>query len=217
MSTIKEIYAYEIIDSKGYPTIEARLTMDSGLHVVTSVPGAATTSSKEAVDLRDQDPDRFFGMGVTHAVSYVNELIAPKIKGASVNKQLEIDKWLSQADGTGNKSRLGVNTILTISQLLAKAGALSTNLSLYKYINQLYKSVYKEEIFVEKIPTPMFNSINGGAHANNTLDFQEFQIIPSSSFTFGTAYQKAVEIFSELKRVLEYRNATTSVGDEGGF
>ena len=217
MSTIKEIHAYEIIDSKGYPTIEARLTMDSGLYVVTSVPGASTVSTKEAVDLRDQDPNRFFGMGVTHAVSYVNELIAPKIKGASVNKQLEIDKWLSQADGTGNKSRLGVNTILTISQLLAKAGALSANLSLYKYINQLYKSVYKEEILVEKIPTPMFNSINGGAHANNTLDFQEFQIIPSSSFTFGTAYQKAVEIFSELKRVLEYRNATTSVGDEGGF
>ena len=143
MSTIKEIHAYEIIDSKGYPTIEARLTMDSGLYVVTSVPGASTVSTKEAVDLRDQDPNRFFGMGVTHAVSYVNELIAPKIKGASVNKQLEIDKWLSQADGTGNKSRLGVNTILTISQLLAKAGALSANLSLYKYINQLYKSVYR--------------------------------------------------------------------------
>lgn len=217
MSTIKDIHAYEIIDSKGYPTIEARLTMDSELYVMTSVPGASSVSTKEAVDLRDQDPNRFFGMGVTHAVSYINELIAPKIKGASVNKQLEIDKWLSQADGTGNKSRLGVNTLLTISQLLAKAGALSANLPLYKYINQLYKSVYKEEIPVEKIPTPMFNSINGGAHANNTLDFQEFQIIPSSSFTFGTAYQKAVEIFSELKKVLEYRNATTSVGDEGGF
>ena len=136
MSTIKEIHAYEIIDSKGYPTIEARLTMDSGLYVVTSVPGATSTSTKEAVDLRDQDPNRFFGMGVAHAVSYINELIAPKIKGASVNKQLEIDKWLSQADGTGNKSRLGVNTILTISQLVAKAGALSANISLYKYINQ---------------------------------------------------------------------------------
>lgn len=217
MSTIKEIHAYEILDSKGSPTIEARLTMDSGLYVVTSVPGASAISTKEAVDLRDQDPNRFWGMGVTHAVSYVNELIAPKIKGASVHKQLEIDKWLVQADGTGNKSRLGVNTILIVSQLIARAGALSEGIPLHKYINKLYRSVYKDEIFVEKIPTPMFNSINGGAHAVNNLDFQEFQIIPSSSFTFSTAYQKAVEIFTELKRVLEYRNATTSVGDEGGF
>ncbi len=217
MSTIKEIHAYEIIDSKGAPTIEARLTMDNGAYVVTSVPGATLHSTKEAVDLRDEDPARFAGMGVSHAVSYVNDLIAPKIKGASVTKQLEIDKWLLQADGTKNKSRLGINTILIISQLLVKAAAVTANVPLFKYINQLYHSIYKEEIFLEKIPTPIFNTINGGAHANNTLDFQEFQIIPSSSFSFGTAYQKAVEVFSELKRVLEYRNATTAVGEEGGF
>lgn len=217
MATIKEIHAYEIIDSKGIPTVEARLTMDSGFHVVTSVPGATFHTTKEATDLRDEDPNRFSGMGVSHAVSYINDLIAPKIKGASVSKQIEIDKWLVQADGTKNKSRLGVNTILIVSQLLAKAGAVSANVPLFKYINQLYHSIYKEEIFLEKIPTPIFNAINGGAHANNTLDFQEFQIIPSSSFSFGTAYQKAVEVFFELKRVLEYRNATTAVGEEGGF
>lgn len=217
MSTIKNIHAYEIIDSKGIPTIEARLTLDNDMFVVTSVPGATYHSTKEAVDLRDEDPNRFTGMGVSHAASYINDLIAPKIKGASVSKQLEIDKWLVQADGTKNKSRLGVNTVLIVSQLLMKAGALSANVPVFKYINQLYQSIYKEEIAIEKIPTPIFNSINGGAHANNTLDFQEFQIIPSSSFSFGTAYQKAVEVFFELKRVLEYRNATTAVGEEGGF
>jgi enolase len=195
MSTIKEIHAYEIIDSKGAPTIEARLTMDNGAYVVTSVPGATLHSTKEAVDLRDEDPARFAGMGVSHAVSYVNDLIAPKIKGASVTKQLEIDKWLLQADGTKNKSRLGINTILIISQLLVKAAAVTANVPLFKYINQLYHSIYKEEIFLEKIPTPIFNTINGGAHANNTLDFQEFQIIPSSSFSFGTAYQRLLKSF----------------------
>lgn len=217
MSTIKEIHAYEIIDSKGIPTIEARLTMDNGAYVVTSVPGSVYHSTKEAVDLRDEDPNRFNGMGVSHAVQYVNELIAPKIKGASVAKQLEIDKWLAQADGTRNKSRLGVNTILIVSQLLIKAGAMSANVPVFKYINQLYQSVYKEELVPEKIPTPIFNTINGGLHANNNLNFQEFQIIPSSSFSFATAYQKAVEVLFELKRVLEYRNATTAVGEEGGF
>jgi len=217
MSTIKSIYAYEILDSKGIPTIEARLTLDNDLYVTTSVPGASINTVKEAVDLRDGDPNRFGSMGVLHAVSYVNELIAPKIKGASINKQIEIDKWLIQADGTKNKSRLGVNTILIISQLLAKANAYTSHIPIYKYINQLYHALYKDEIPLEKIPTAIFNTINGGIHANNTIDFQEFQIIPSSSFSFATSYQKAVEIFHELKKVLEYRNATTAVGEEGGF
>lgn len=217
MSTIKNIHAYEIIDSKGIPTVEASLTLDDDRVVTTSVPGASSASQNEAIDLRDEDPNRFSGQGVTHAVSYINELIFPKIKGASVLKQIEIDKWLNDADGTKNKSRLGVNTILIISQLLAKAASVSQHVPLFKYINSLYKSIYNEEIPIEKIPTPIFNMINGGQHANNSLDFQEFEIIPSSSFTFGTAYQRAVEIFVELKRVLEYRNATTAVGEEGGF
>lgn len=217
MASIKQIHAYEIIDSKGIPTIEARLVMDNDLSVVTSVPGALPPSSKEPSDIRDEDPERFSGMGVSHAVSYINDLIAPKLKGASVSKQVEIDKWLVQADGTKNKSRLGVNTVLTISQLMIKAGALSIHVPVFYYINQLYKAIFKEEIPLDRVPTPIFNAINGGAHANNTLDFQEFQIIPSSSFSFGTAYQKAVEVFVELKKVLEYRNATTAVGEEGGF
>ncbi|PIY68869.1 phosphopyruvate hydratase [Candidatus Roizmanbacteria bacterium CG_4_10_14_0_8_um_filter_39_9] len=217
MPAIKNIHAYEIIDSKGIPTVEATLTLDDDRMVTTSVPGASNASQNEAVDLRDEDPNRFSGQGVTHAVSYINELIFPKIKGASVFKQIEIDKWLCDADGTKNKSRLGVNTILVISQLLAKAASVSKQVPLFKYMNDLYENTYKEEIPIEKIPTPIFNMINGGQHANNSLDFQEFEVIPSSSFTFGTAYQRAVEIFVELKRVLEYRNATTAVGEEGGF
>ncbi len=217
MAAIKSINAYEIIDSKGNPTIEGRLTIDTGESVVTSVPGSTPHSLKEPVDLRDEDPNRFLGMGVTHAVSYINDLIAPKIIGASLTKQVEIDNWLLEADGTKNRSRLGVNTILIISQLLTKAAALAAKVPLYVYINKLYTSIYKEEIFIDKIPTPIFNTINGGAHANNTIDFQEFMIIPSSSFNFSLAYQKAIEIFFELKSVLEYRNATTAVGEEGGF
>jgi len=217
MATIQSIHAYEIIDSKGMPTIEGRLTLDDGQIVTSSVPANPLQKKDMAVDLRDEDAARFDGKGVTHAVSYINDLIAPKLKGASVYKQYEIDTWLTKADGTRNKSRLGANTLLTISQLLVKGGAAAQKIPVFRYINLLYKNIYKDGIPVEKMPTPIFNMINGGRHANNKLEFQEFLIVPSSSLTFGMAYQKAVEIFVELKKVLEYRNATTSVGEEGGF
>jgi len=160
---------------------------------------------------------RFFGKGVLHAVSYINDLIAPKLKGVNPCKLQEIDDWLIKADGTKNKSRLGTNTLLTISQLIAKAGAVDLQIPLFKHLNSVYSTSYKSEIVIDKVPTPIFNMINGGKHANTPMDFQEFQIIPSSSFSFGLAYQKAIELYSELKKVLEYRNATTAVGEEGGF
>lgn len=217
MALIKSLVAYEIIDSRGFPTIEGRLELDSGASVVTSVPGAQKSYPNEPEDIRDEDPNRFFGKGVLHAVSYINDLIAPKLKGVNPSKLREIDDWLIKADGTKNKSRLGTNTLLTVSQLVAKAGALDKQIPLFKYLNSIYTTIYKTEIAIDKVSTPIFNMINGGKHANTPMDFQEFQVIPSSSFTFGTAYQKAIELYSELKKVLEYRNATTAVGEEGGF
>jgi len=217
MALIKSIYAYEIIDSRGSPTVEARLELDSGASVVTSVSGSQGSYPNEPGDIRDEDSNRFFGKGVLHSVSYINDLIAPKLKGVSPNKLAEIDDWLIKADGTKNKSRLGTNTLLTISQLVAKAGAEEQKIPLYKHLNQLFTKVYKTEIVIDKVPTPIFNMINGGKHANTPMDFQEFQIIPSSSLTFGKAYQKSIELYAELKKVLEYRNATTAIGEEGGF
>jgi len=217
MALIKSIFAYEIIDSRGLPTVEARLELDNGVSVVTSVPGSEGNYPNEPGDVRDEDSNRFFGKGVLHSVSYINDLIAQKLKGVNPSKLREIDDWLIKADGTKNKSRLGTNTLLTLSQLIAKAGAVAAQIPLYTYLNQLYKTIYKTEIVINKVPTPIFNMINGGRHANTPMDFQEFLVIPSSSFTFGTAFQKAIELYSELKKVLEYRNATTAVGEEGGF
>ena len=217
MSLIQSIGAYEIIDSQGIPTVEAQLVLDSGVSVTTSVPSSQGNYQNEPGDIRDDDMNRFFGKGVQHSVTYINDLIAPKLKGVNPSKIREIDDWLIKADGTKNKSRLGVNTILTLSQLIVKAGAADIKMPLFKYLNQLYKTIYKSEIVIDKVPTPIFNMINGGKHANTPMDFEEFQIIPSSSFTFATAYQKAIELYSELKKVLEYRNATTAVGEEGGF
>ena len=217
MALIKSIFAYEIIDSRGLPTVEAQLELDNGACVVTSVSGSYGNFPNEPGDIRDEDPNRFFGKGVLNSVSYINDLIAPKLKGVNPTKLIEIDDWLIKADGTKSKSRLGTNTLLAISQLMAKAGAKDQGIPLYKYLNELYKKIYKTEIIIDKVPTPIFNMINGGKHANTPMDFQEFQMIPSSSFTCGTAYQKAIELYSELKKVLEYRNATTAIGEEGGF
>lgn len=217
MSKIKSIHAYEIIDSRSYPTIEAVLTLENGSNVTTSIPAGTSIGKYEAVELRDNDAARLEGMGVTLAVSYINDLIAPKLKGVSVLKQQEVDSWLINADGTSNKSKLGANSTLTISQLLVKAAALASEVPLYKYINMLYERISGSKLPMKRIPPVIFNIINGGKHANNNLDFQEFQIIPSSSFSFTKSYEMGIELFHELKRVLEYRNANISVGEEGGF
>ncbi len=217
MSKIAKIYAYEIIDSRGYPTIEGKLVLDNGASVVTSVPSGTSIGKYEAVELRDNDNTKWDGMGVSQAVSYINDLIAPKLKNVSPLKQQEVDNWLIKADGTKNKSAVGANVTLTISQLMIKAGALESGLPLFRYVNQLYEQIFKNKINISRIPTPLFNIINGGKHANNNLDFQEFQIIPSSSFSFSKAYETGVEVFHELRRMLEYRNAIVAVGEEGGF
>ncbi len=217
MAKIKKIYAYEIIDSRSYPTIEGRLTLDNGQSVTASIPSGTSIGKYEALELRDNDKSRWDGMGVTTPVSYINNLIGPKLVNASSLKQQEVDSWLIKADGTKNKSNLGANVTLLISELMVKAGAMESGLPIFKYVNQLYEQIFKAKIPLEKIPTPIFNIINGGKHANNNLDFQEFQIIPSSSYSFSKAYEMGVEIFHELKRMLEYRNANVSVGEEGGF
>lgn len=217
MSTIKKILAYEILDSRGYPTIEARLITSDHRQVSTSIPAGTSVGKYEAVEVRDADPLRFNGMGVQQAVSLINDLIGPKLAGVDTARQTEVDQWLITADATKNKSKLGGNVILAISQLMVKAGAMDSGLPLFYYINKLYELSAKEFIRIEKIPTPIFNIINGGKHANNTLEFQEFQIIPSSSIPFARALQIGAELFHELKQVLLYRNANISVGEEGGF
>lgn len=217
MAKIKSIHAYEIMDSRGYPTVEARLALDNGFFVTTSIPSGTSIGKHEAIELRDQDTARFEGMGVLKAVSYINDLIGPKLVGVSPLKQQDIDYWLIKADATSNKGKLGANTILAVSQLITKAGAVDQNMSLFKYINELYKTLFKAELPIEKLPNPIFSLINGGKHANNNLELQEFSIIPSSSKSFASAYQIGVELFHELHKVLIYRNANTSVGVEGGY
>lgn len=217
MSKIKTIQAYEIIDSRGYPTVEARMTLDNNMTVTTAVPAGTSIGKYEAIEFRDKDARRMDGMGVLTSVSIINDQIASKLIGVSPQKQLQVDQWLIKADGTKNKSKLGANTTLAISQLMVKAASLDLGIPVFKYINQLYASLFQSNIKLDKIPTPMFNIINGGKHANNNLEFQEFQIIPSSSYSFGKAYEMGVEIYHELKRVLLYRNASISVGEEGGL
>ena len=217
MVKIKKIFAYEIIDSRGLPTLEGRLELDNGQAVVGSVPSGTSVGKYEAVEIRDNDYKRFNGNGVSKAVTYVNEVIAPKLVGVSPDKQTQIDVWMVKADSTKNKSRLGANSTLLVSELITKAGALSQNLPIFKYVNKIYEQAYKEKINLERIPSPIFNIINGGKHANNNLEIQEFQIVPSSTFKFSKAYQTGVELFHELKKVIGLRSGITAVGEEGGF
>ncbi len=217
MSKIKKITAYEIIDSRGMPTLEGRLDLDNNQFVVSSVPAGTSVGKYEAIEIRDGDAKRFNGQGVKKAVSYVNDVIAPKLIGISPEKQTQIDLWLAKADGTKNKARLGSNTTLLISELVAKAGAVNQNLPLFEYINKIYGEACKEKIAIERIPSPIFNIINGGKHANNNLEIQEFQVVPSSTLSFTKAYEMGVELFHELKKVIQARSGTTAVGEEGGF
>ncbi|MBI3619824.1 phosphopyruvate hydratase [Candidatus Roizmanbacteria bacterium] len=217
MGKIKKLYAYEIIDSRGFPTLEGKAILDNGVEVTSAIPAGTSIGKYEALEIRDGEPARFDGMGVTKAASYINDLIAPKLIGASPTKQYEIDYWLIKADGTANKAKLGGNTVLLISQLMVKAAAAEQKMPLFRYINGLYQTLFKTKLDVERIPSPIFNIINGGKHANNSLDFQEFQIIPSSSLSFAKSFEIAVEVFHELKRVLLYRGANVSGGEEGGY
>lgn len=205
MSKIKSVKAREILDSRGCPTIEVEIRTEKGFIGVSSVPSGASTGKKEALELRDND-ERYFGKGVLKAVKNVNEVISKEIIGLEVSKQKEIDTKLIELDGTENKSNLGANAILGVSIACLKAAASESGKEIYEYLNPREK----------RLPKVMFNIINGGMHAKNNLDIQEFMIVPKKE-TFKETLRCASEVFHELKGLLEKEGLTTSVGDEGGF
>lgn len=208
MSHIKNINAIEIIDSRGNPTVEAEIVLDTGEIAYASVPSGASTGMREALELRDHDAKRFMGKGVTKAINAINNKIAPKLKGMDVTAQKEIDEALINLDGTKNKENFGANAILAVSLAVAKVAALSKKMPLYRYLNPQDKYT---------LPVPMMNIINGGAHADNNLDFQEFMILPVGANTFSDALRAGVEVFHHLRQILKSKNYNTNVGDEGGF
>lgn len=213
MAKVQKIEAKEILDSRGNPTIETIITLDDGAVGRASVPSGASIGKYEAIELRDDDPNRFGGMGVLKAVQNVSQVIAPKIIGLDSESQLEIDQLLITLDGTPNKSRLGANTLLSVSQAVCEAQAISEKVPLWQHIGHL-TGLNKENL---KIPTPIFNLINGGKHGAGNLDFQEFQIIPATAKTYSLGLQMGEEIYQATKKVLTTHGAIHSVGDEGGF
>lgn len=212
MAVIQGIYAREILDSRGVPTIECTLWLDTGGIVATSVPSGTSIGKYEALELRDKDPSRMLGKGVLKAVNIVNTIIAPQVVGKDPTAQTEIDQLLINLDGTPNKSKLGANSILAVSQAVMKAGALSENLPLYYYLHEKYK--LSPQI---ALPTCIYSVINGGEHGANNLDIQEFQVIPASHLTFEESLDMGVTIFQKLEEVLVIKGAIHSVGLVGGF
>jgi enolase len=207
MPFISDVYAREVLDSRGNPTIEVEVYTESGAFGRAIVPSGASTGEHEAVELRDGEK-RYLGKGVQKAVDNVNQIIAPEILGFDVTRQVEIDHLMIELDGTPNKSKLGANAILGVSMAVAKAAAEFTGLPLYLYLGGFN---------AKTLPTPMMNIINGGSHADNSVDFQEFMIMPVGADSFKEALRMGTEVFHALKTVLKARNYNTSVGDEGGF
>ena len=208
MSTIIDIAAREILDSRGNPTVEADVTLATGETGRAAVPSGASTGEHEAVELRDGDGNRYLGKGVRSAVRNIEETIAPALKGMVATDQVEIDRTLIELDGTSNKGRLGANAILAVSMATARAAAADTALPLYRYLGGP---------MARTLPVPMMNILNGGAHATNTVDFQEFMVVPVGVETFADALRVGAEVFHSLKKVLVKRKLATGVGDEGGF
>ncbi|MDF2686066.1 MAG: enolase [Clostridia bacterium] len=207
-TSIEEIKAREIIDSRGYPTVEAEVVLSGGARGVAAVPSGASTGIFEALELRDQDNTRYLGKGVLNAVNNVNTVIFNKIKGMDALNQAAIDYAMIEADGTDNKSVLGANAILAVSLATAKAAADALELPLYRYIGGCNSHI---------LPIPMMNILNGGAHASNNVDIQEFMIMPVGANNFADAVRWCSEIFHNLKKVLNGKGLSTAVGDEGGF
>lgn len=205
MSRIKNVYAREILDSRGNPTVEVEVTLESGIKGVASVPSGASTGKNEAIELRDNDKNRYHGKGVLKAVNNVNEIIAPLLIGKDSLNQREIDNIMLKEDGTNNKSRLGANAILGVSLANLKSAAMYSGKELYEYLGNDYS-----------MPRCMMNILNGGVHANNGLDFQEFMIVPSKN-KYNENLRMGSEIFNALKSVLRDKNLLCGVGDEGGF
>jgi enolase len=208
MSWIEHVLAREILDSRGNPTVEAEVVLEDGEIGRAAVPSGASTGEHEAVELRDGDESRYNGKGVLKAVQNVNEIIAPALEGFDALDQAEVDRALLELDGTKTKSRLGANALLAVSLATARAAALSVDLPLYRYLGGPNSRT---------LPVPMMNIINGGAHADNNVDFQEFMIVPVGAPNFSEALRMGAEIFHALKSVLKKKGYATSVGDEGGF
>jgi enolase 1/2/3 len=208
MFKIVEIFAREILDSRGNPTVEVDCLLESGALGRAAVPSGASTGSREALELRDGDKKRFLGKGVLQAVANINGPIATEVEGMDAREQIMIDLVMRELDGTENKSKLGANAILGVSMAVAKAAAEATSLPLFLYLGGAG---------ARTLPVPMLNVINGGAHADNNLDVQEFMVVPAGFATFSDALRAGVETFHHLKKTLHDRKLTTSVGDEGGF
>jgi enolase len=208
MTTITDLFAREILDSRGNPTIEVDVITESGIFGRAAVPSGASTGEREAVELRDGDKKRYNGKGVQKAVKNVNEIIADEIIGFDSTDQVGIDKLMIELDGTHNKSKFGANAILGVSMAVAKAAAQFFDLPLYRYLGGVNAKV---------LPVPMMNILNGGKHADNNVDLQEFMIVPVSAPTFADSLRMGTEIFHSLKSVLNKKGYNTAVGDEGGF
>jgi len=208
MSRIENIHAREILDSRGNPTVEVDVMLESGVIGRAQVPSGASTGEREALELRDGDASRFLGKGVITAVSNVNEKIMPELVGLESLDQVGIDKTMIELDGTETKSSLGANAILGVSMATAKASAIELNIPLYRYLGGANAKV---------LPVPMMNILNGGEHADNNVDIQEFMIMPVGAATFREALRMGAEIFHNLKKVLHAKGLNTAVGDEGGF
>jgi enolase len=208
MSTIIEVAAREVLDSRGNPTVETDVRLASGVVGRAAVPSGASTGEHEAVELRDGDAERYLGKGVQHAVRNVNEVIGPRLEGMEAVDQLAIDEDLIELDGTPNKSNLGANAILSVSLAVARAAAADRELPLYRYLGGPLAHV---------LPVPMMNILNGGAHASNNVDVQEFMVVPVGTDEFEEALRIGVEVFHALKKVLSKQGLSTAVGDEGGF
>ncbi len=212
MSKIQNVNAQEILDSRGNPTVMVDIALNNGVTASACVPSGASTGIREAVELRDGDTKRYGGKGVLNAVANVNKVIAPKLKGKSPAAQKEIDDLMCKLDGTENKGKLGANAILGVSMAACRAAALDAEIPLYAYIRELHggKGPYV-------LPAPMMNVLNGGAHATNNVDFQEFMLFPVGAATFAEALRYGAETFHTLKKLLQKRGLVTAVGDEGGF
>ncbi|MDR0819983.1 MAG: phosphopyruvate hydratase [Endomicrobium sp.] len=213
MAKIVKITGREIIDSRGNPTVEVDVKLDDGALGRAAVPSGASTGSREALELRDGDKKRFGGKGVLKAVSNINDIIAPKLTGLEITRQQDIDDIMIKLDGTDFKSSLGANAILGVSLACAKAGSNSNKLPVYEYVREIYN--IKSDKYV--LPVPLMNIINGGEHADNNVDLQEFMIAPVSAPTFREALRMGCEVFHSLKKVLNEKGYATGVGDEGGF
>jgi len=207
-TTIIDIFAREILDSRGNPTVEVDVILEDGTLGRAAVPSGASTGAYEAVELRDGDPGRYLGNGVANAVENVNSIIAPELLGYDATEQVVLDKALIELDGTPNKAKLGANAILGVSLAVAKAASAELGLPLYQYLGGVNGKL---------LPTPMMNILNGGKHADNNVDIQEFMVMPVGATSFREALRMGAEVFHNLKKVLKSRGLNTSVGDEGGF